>query len=172
MPSGLLIDLPGTAVGVNPERVREKALTFLRKYANAPVIHKLKLNEALSSDDLAALEEIFVAEGSTPEEIEAAKKESEGLGLFVRSLVGLDRQAAKAALSQFLNGKTLTANQIEFTNLVVNHLESQGWIEIAKLYSSPFTDIHPHGVEGLFDERSTTSLLAALQSVKRSASAY
>ena len=38
--------------------------------------------------------------------------------MFVRSLVGLDRQAAKDALGNFLTGTTLNANQIEFTNLV------------------------------------------------------
>ena len=168
---GTLIELPGTATGVDPERVREKALMFLRKYGDNPVIHKLKFNEALNSEDLAALEAIFVAEGSTPEEIKAAKKVSEGLGLFVRSLVGLDREAAKSALSLFLSGKTLTANQIEFTNLVVNHLVAQGWINVVKLYSSPFTDIHPHGVEGLFDDETTESLLSALQAVRRNATA-
>jgi len=36
----------------------------------------------------------------SPEQIEKAKADSNGLGLFVRSLVGLDRQAAKKALDQ------------------------------------------------------------------------
>jgi hypothetical protein len=39
--------------------------------------------------------------------------------LFVRSLVGLDRQAAKDALAGFLSGKALSANQIEFVGLIV-----------------------------------------------------
>ena len=36
------------------------------------------------------------------------------LGLFIRSLVGLEREAAKEALAGFMDGRTLTANQIEF----------------------------------------------------------
>jgi type I restriction enzyme, R subunit len=44
------------------------------------------------------------------------------LGLFVRSLVGLDREAAKSALGKFASGSTLTANQIEFVNEIVDHL--------------------------------------------------
>lgn len=166
---GVIVDLPGIAIGVDPDKVREKALVFLRKHENDPAIHKLKFNEPLNNDDLTALEEIFAGEGSTPEEIEVAKKESEGLGLFVRSLIGLDREAAKTALSGFMNGKNLTANQIEFTNLVINHLSSRGWIELARLYTSPFTDIHPHGIDGLFDEPSTLALISALQAVRRNA---
>jgi type I restriction enzyme R subunit len=38
------------------------------------------------------------------------------MGLFVRSLVGLDREAAKQAFAGFVAGSTLTANQIEFVN--------------------------------------------------------
>ena len=36
-----------------------------------------------------------------PEDLERANEESQGLGLFVRSLVGLDREAAKEALAVF-----------------------------------------------------------------------
>jgi type I restriction enzyme, R subunit len=69
-----------------------------------------------------------------------------------------------------MKDKNLTANQIEFTNLIINHLSSRGWIELTKLYASPFTDIHPHGVDGLFDEQSTLALIAALQNIRRNAS--
>jgi type I restriction enzyme R subunit len=166
---GTIIDLPGTPAGVDLERVRDKALVFLRAHENDPVIHKLRFNEPLRAEDIDVLEVIFRAEGTTAEEIEAAKKESDGLGLFVRSLIGLDREAAKAALSQFLVGKALTGNQIEFTNLIINHLASRGWVELAKLYDSPFVDVHPHGVDGVFDEQSTLALIAALQQVRRNA---
>jgi hypothetical protein len=39
------------------------------------------------------------------------------LGLFVRSLVVLDREAAKRALGKFISGGNLSANQIELVNL-------------------------------------------------------
>jgi len=37
-------------------------------------------------------------------------------------LVGLDREAAKKAFAVFLNGSTLSASQIEFINLIIDHL--------------------------------------------------
>jgi len=41
-----------------------------------------------------------------------AREESEGFGLFVRSLVGLDRTSATEAFSGFLADTTYTASQI------------------------------------------------------------
>jgi type I restriction enzyme R subunit len=49
----------------------------------------------------------------------------------------LDREAAKEALAGFLAGKTLAANQIEFVNLIVDHLTEQGVMDPALLYESP-----------------------------------
>ena len=61
-----------------------------------------------------------------PEHLQKAKMESNGLGLFVRSLVGLDREAAKKALAGFLSGKKMSANQIQFMNLIVDLLTEHG----------------------------------------------
>ena len=82
----------------------------------------------------------------------------------------MKREAAKAALSKFLSGKTLTANQIEVTNLIINHLSLKGGIERAKLYDLPYTDIHPYGINGLFDDQSTVELLSVLSVVQHNAS--
>ncbi len=164
-----VIDLPGLSVGVDPERFRDKVLAFLRKHENDAVLHKLRFNEPLTAEDLTALEAIFIAEGSTAEEIDAAKESAQGLGLFVRSLVGLDRGAAKQALASFMTGKTLTANQIVFLDHVINHLAITGWINPRNLYASPFTDLHPHGVDGIFDPASTLALISTLQGVRQNA---
>ena len=85
-----------------------------------------------------------------------------GLGLFVRSIVGLDREAAKRAFDGFLAGKTLTANQIQFVNLVIDYLTQSGWMSAAQLYESPFTDFSPKGVEGVFGSEQVFQLVGIL----------
>ena len=92
------IRLPGISPGVDSERVRQKALRFLQGHGSDPTIHKLRWNEPLTSKDVESLEAIFQSEGASEEEIESIRSEDGGFGLFLRSLGGLDRHAAKAAL--------------------------------------------------------------------------
>ena len=134
------VELPGFTIGDGFEKFRAKAQAFLRAHQDHVAIHKLRMNKALTAADLAELERMLGESGvGGPEDISRAKATSRGLGLFVRSLVGLDREAAKEALGGFLAGKTLSANQIEFVNLIVNHLTEHGVMEAALLYESPFT---------------------------------
>jgi type I restriction enzyme R subunit len=89
----------------------------------------------------------------------------------VRSLVGLDREAAKQALGHFVSGKTLTSSQIEFVELVINHLTEQGVLDAARLYEPPFTDVTPRGPEGLFTSKEVQLLMDALKRVRQTATA-
>src|SRR6185437_14951149 len=58
--------------------------------------------------------------------------------------------------------RSASIDQIEFVNLVVNHLTAHGAMEAAQLYESPFTDLTPRGPEGLFDEKSVDRLVEVL----------
>ena len=156
-------------VGVDIERLKAKALDFLKKHEQDAVVQKLKWNEPLTAADISALEAIFVAEGTSTAGIEEAKRASDGLGLFVRSLVGLDRAAAKSAFSSFLEEKTLAANQIKFVELLIDHLARSGWVEKRSLYESPFVDLHPSGVHGLFPDNEVHQMLAILTAVRQNA---
>ena len=87
----------------------------------------------------------------------------------MRSLVGLDREAAKEALAGFLSGKTLNSNQIEFVDLIVNHLTEHGVMETVVLYESPFTDVAPSGPDGLFTPQQLQELVSILTEVQATA---
>lgn len=166
------IELPGFgAAGGDFEKFRLKARAFLRQHPADGALRKLRSNEPLAPADLAELEGLLAKSGGSAEQIERARGEANGLGVFVRSLVGLDREAAKRAFGGFLAGGTLTANQIEFVNLVVDHLTERGVMGADALYESPFTDLTPRGPDGLFSERQVRELLAILEGVHWAATA-
>jgi type I restriction enzyme R subunit len=164
------VDLPGFADTADDARFRAKAQAFLRAHQDHITVHKLRMNASLTVSDLAELERMLVESGvGEQEDIRRAAEESQGLGLFVRSLVGMDRGAAKEALAGFLAGKTMTASQIEFVNLIINHLTEHGVIEPSLLYESPFTDLTPHGPDGIFSPTQVDELMAMIEQIRSTA---
>lgn len=165
------IPLPGISIGVDVERVRTKALTFLKDKLDEPALYKVRWNEPLTPADLVALENMLIHAGvGTAEEIERAAQEEQGLGLFVRSLVGLDRAAAKRAFSRFIEERHLNASQLDFVNLVIDHLTQCGWMKPEQLYSSPITDEFSAGPNTVFnDEAAIHALVETLSAVRKSA---
>src|SRR5437879_7938320 len=162
--------LPGFGAGADFERFRAKARQFLRQHENHLTIHKLRWNMPLTPADIGELERMLVEAGvGTSADLSRAKQESRGLGLFIRSLVGLDRETAKQAFGQFLSGKVQSANQIEFINLIIDHLTERGVMDTGRPYESPFTDITPHGPAGVFTSEQVDDLIALLQEVRERA---
>jgi type I restriction enzyme R subunit len=151
------------------ERFVAKSRAFLREHENDMAIHKVRMNKPLTRTDLYELERMLTASGGSPEYVQQAKETSHGLGLFVRSLVGLDRGAAKEAFAGFLAGTTLSANQIEFVNLIVDHLTERGVMDPGLLYEAPFTDVAPTGPDGIFKAAQVGELIAVLSRVREAA---
>jgi len=78
----------------------------------------------------------------------------------------LDREAAKQAFAGFLEGRTLTADQLEFLDLVIDHLTARGVMDPKLLYESPFTDFHSNGVEGMFKPADVDRILQVLRHIE------
>lgn len=168
---GTEITLPEVGTGMNLERFREKARQFLKAHESHLSLQKLKRNQPLTPSDLDQLEHMLLDAGGTQEVIDRAKEQSNGLGIFIRSLVGLDHETAKQAFSQFISGTAVSANQIEFINLVVDYLTENGVMEADRLYESPFTDINPQGPEGVFKSAQVDSIVNVLVEIKQRAAA-
>lgn len=165
------VEFKGVSVGLDVERFRMKVRHFLRDYEAHPSIRKIKDNEQFSEADSVDLEHILLETGTAEaEEIHKIQAEG-GLGLFMRELTGLNREAAKRAFDNFLNGRSLNANQIEFLNMVIDYLVERGTMAPKKLYESPFTDINALGVDGVFDHADVAELVRVLDDVRRRAAA-
>src|SRR5258708_24248650 len=161
-----VVELTGFDAGHDVERYHDKTHQYLKAHENDPVIHKLSWNEPLDKQDLDRLEQMLVEAGAGTKDVLSKTRVGGSLGLFVRSMVGMDREAAKRAFDGFLIGKTLTANQIHFVNLVVDYVTQSGWMSPAQLYESPFTDFSPKGVEGVFNPEQVAQLVGVLDDIR------
>jgi type I restriction enzyme R subunit len=120
--------------------------------------------------DLRWFENVFVEFGfGTHQDIELIATEHEGLGIYLRSLTGLDREAASAALDRFQQGTTLNANQLHFLNMLTDVLAKNGLVDVGQLYEVPFTALASGGPEDLFPEAEVDAIVTALRDVRSTA---
>ncbi|WP_339747746.1 DEAD/DEAH box helicase family protein [uncultured Rubinisphaera sp.] len=166
------IELAAFSAGDTFERFRDKAQAFLREHMDIEAVRKLRTNEALTAADLENLEKVLTDnEIGNTEYLAQAKAENEGLGMFVRSLVGLDREVAKQLFGEFLQDNNYNSNQIEFVNLIINQLVDHGMVELSLLYDSPFTDVSDQGPDGLFTSEEIDKIERLLKNIQSNATA-
>ena len=162
--------MPTAVSGIDYERFKQKSEEYLMQHKDHIVIAKLRKNLPITASDLAELERIMLEQaGGNATLVEQLKSESEGLGLFVRSLIGLELDAANAAMSRFLSDASATKNQIAFVRMVVQQLTHDGAMKKIRLYQSPFTDLAAAGPESLFAASKVIELIAAVEDVRRRA---
>ena len=119
---------------------KAKAEYYIRQHQDNIVIAKLRTNQPLTHFDVESLEEILWKEVGTKEDYEQEYGQKP-LGEFVRSIVGLDMNAAKEAFSEFLDNTNLDSRQIYFVNQIVEYIVHNGMMtDLSVLQESPFTD--------------------------------
>ena len=151
-------------------RFKQKARHFLKAHEDHIVLHKLRQGKPLTPTDLTELEKMLLDAGiGEAGDIKRARETSNGFGRFVRSMVGLDRTAVRDAFGEFLAEGIATSSQIEFINMVIEHLTDQGVMDPALLYEPPFTDLAPTGPEKLFDDDKVTRLVTKIEAINDSA---
>ena len=149
----------------------KKVKDYLTSHLDNLVIHRLRTNQPLTPTDLQSLETTLVKIGEDDGETLLSgllqRSGQPSLAHFVRSLVGMDRQAAQAAFSCFLNDRSLTPPQMRFIELIIEQLSARGVIEAAALYEPPFSLLHAGGPDELFAARENVidGVFATLQTL-------
>ncbi|MDX5687179.1 DEAD/DEAH box helicase family protein, partial [Clostridioides difficile] len=122
----------------NLKNYKKKVEYYLNSHKDELAIFKLRNNKKITKQDVETLEEILLKQLGNCDDY---KKEfgDTPVSQLVRRLVGLDREAANEAFSEFLNNKSFNTKQIHFVKLIVDYVVKNGFIEDNKvLMEDPF----------------------------------
>ena len=161
------VTVPIEQTGFSPYQYRKKVEAYIRANQNHIAIAKLRRNLPLTETDLTALEKmLFTTEGleSRAKFTAVYTDTAQNLKSFIRTLVGLDRAAAKEAFSKYLENQQFSANQIRFVEQIIDLLTQQGVMNPHLLYEPPFTDFHRDGLDGVFGDDDADSIVAIVRS--------
>ena len=149
------------------EDYKQKVNRYVTEHGDTMAIYKLTHNIRLSSGDYEELERILTSELGSREDYEREYRDTP-FGLLIRRIAKLDHEAAMEAFSQFINDAALNQRQIEFVHKIINHIEQNGYMEdITDLMKPPFDK--PVSFIKLFDAKTRTALMAAINQVKDNA---
>ncbi|MEA5471361.1 type I restriction-modification enzyme R subunit C-terminal domain-containing protein, partial [Spirulina sp. 06S082] len=175
-------EVPIQQTGFSSQQYRKKVETYIRDNKDHIAIAKLRRNLPLTETDLNSLETMLFTEAGlesrekftalfTEAGLESREKftaaclgEANNLPCFIRSMVGLDREAAKKAFAQYLDSQQFNANQIRFIEQIIDLLTQQGMVDPSQFYEPPFTDFHGEGLDGVFSDTDANNILAIARS--------
>ena len=168
--TGTDVNLPLAATGLDYDKFKAKTRAFLKEHDDKLALQRLRRNMPITATDLQELEKILLEQASgNASYVDKAREEAHGLGLWVRGLVGLDRNAAVEAMAEFLNDKTATAAQIEFAKMIVEYLTVDGAIDAGRLYETPFTAVSATGPDSVFGAGKVERLFAVIEDIRQRA---
>jgi len=147
---GIVVKEPMSNYG-NLQSYKDRVESYIRKNRHHFSIDKLNKNIPITEADLKALEDILFTDEAALNKQQFEKEYGERpLGVFIRSIVGLDIIAAQEAFADFINAGTLSGDQITFVNNIITYLTKNGTIDKQMLFEAPFTDDHYEGLTGVF----------------------
>ncbi|MCB0575656.1 MAG: DEAD/DEAH box helicase family protein [Saprospiraceae bacterium] len=148
---------------------RTRVQQFLYEHRQHLSIHKLTHNIPITTGELSELERMLLEQSDlgSREDFEKAFG-TQPLGALVRSMLGLDAEAARAVFAEFLATPGLNTPQIRFVDLIIRSLTINGVVDPAQLFAPPFTDVHTGGLT-VFDDRLAGKVVDLLEGVRRNA---
>ncbi|GAB2518572.1 type I restriction endonuclease subunit R [Microbulbifer agarilyticus] len=132
-----------------------------------PVLQKVYNGESVQETELQSLASSILTEhpGVSLDALNSFYGRTAGeLQLTLRELVGMDPLAVEAHFTDFLHGHPqLTHRQVQFMNLLKNHIAEHGTVTVEGLYEAPFTSVSHEGLDGVFQPSDADDLVAVLK---------
>lgn len=160
-------------VGIDLATYRAQVLAALESlFETDPTLARIRRGEAVGEADLERLTSLVLTQNpgvdlATLREFYAA---TEPLERIICSIVGMDAATVRERFATFAQKHALGAKQLQFLQLLQNHVARHGSIELDRLYQAPFTQIDAEGLDGVFaDEAQADDLIAILADFEKPA---
>lgn len=137
-------------------------------FDDSPILQKIKAGEPVSAEDLETLCSLVLTQApdlDLHDLVDYYPDTAGHLDRAIRSVIGRDAGAVRKRFEKFVAAHPgLQSHQIQFLDLLQNHIAKYGAIEIERLYEPPFTLIDAEGIDGIFDELLAGELIDLLGS--------
>ena len=118
---------------------KQRVIDYLDENINSPVIQKIRNIIPLNKQDMEELERILWEELGSREEYEHIA-DGNSVGVFVRKIVGMDREAISNMFAEYLSTYDFNQAQEEFLHQIVTFVLQNGDIEVMNLINDePFS---------------------------------
>lgn len=156
--------------GADLEVYRRRVSHYIKSQQHHITIYKLRMNIPVTLSELETLEKMLFEQGEIGDREQFEKVYGQQpLGKFIRSIVGLDVEAAKAAFARFINAPAMNPQQIRFVDTIINYLTVNGTIDPDALFAPPFTDIASNGLMDVFNQDQAAEILSMVEQVNQHA---
>jgi type I restriction enzyme, R subunit len=154
----------------NNQMYKKRVERFIRDHIHQLTISKLSSNLPITKEELKVLEDILFDDKERGSREDFNKEYGEEpLGKFVRSILGLDIEAANKAFADFLQAGNLRADQMTFITNIITYLTKNGVIDKSMLFEPPFTDVNDQGLLGVFDDADAFKIIRIIDEINGNA---
>lgn len=153
--------------GYDFEDYKLKVNRYIEEHKDETAIFKLRNNMPLTPDDYQALTAILMKDLGNPEDYQREFGDTP-LGLLVRKVAKMERDAAMQAFSSFINEQNLNQQQIVFVHKIVDYVVENGYIESIKVLMLPPFD-KPQNFLRLFSDAERKRLMQIVESIRDNA---
>ena len=153
--------------GYDYEDYKLKVNRYIEEHKDETAIFKLRNNLPLLPADYEALTAILMKDLGNPEDYQREFGDTP-LGLLVRKVAKMERDAAMQAFSSFINEQNLNQQQIVFVHKIVDYVVENGYIESIKILMSPPFD-KPQSFMRLFNDTERKELIQIINTIRDNA---
>ena len=158
---------------------REKVEVYIRNLIDQnPVLQKIQNGQEVSDKEVRELADLLQKQDLhvTEETLRKVYDHKTARFLqFIRHILGLEKleswsEAVTKAFDAFIaDHNTLTALQVQFLQTLRTFMLQTGKAEKENLIAPPFTNIHPQGIRGLFQQNQIQEILHLIEEIEEHA---